>query len=230
MAAMWNKPRSSSDPRTRNPLGQLYAMLTWSPKFSCSIRAIDDDHEGLFRVVEALNEHTAGDGSQERLAASINALVLYVRDHFDREERLMASARYPDLAAHKQEHERFTRLVLDLQAIHADNPGQVDIGKVTAFLVEWLTRHILGSDMKYVPYLRGEKEAPPSEDEFGPVEAAVESLSVAVPPGKADAVREFASLLVTGGQLADALEAAVHQGVEVERRRSHNDAVELFCR
>ena len=144
-----------------------------------------------------------------------------------------ASERRPEraqLAAHKQEHERFTRLVLDLQAIHADNPGQVDIGKVTAFLVEWLTRHILGSDMKYVPYLKGEKETPLANVEDRPAETAMESLSVAVPPGKAEAVREFASLLVTGGQLADALEAAVHQGVRAERRRSHENAVELFCR
>lgn len=201
------------------------ASLSWSPRYSCAIGPIDDDHRGLFDLVETLDrQHREGRGAGE-LAATINALVLYAHEHFEREERLMASARVPDIAAHLAEHRRFTRLVRGLQALHAEAPERVDVGKVVDFLADWLSGHILGADARYVPFLKGEAEADPEAEHAD----AAETVTLRLPAGRAASVRAFADVLDAGGEIAEALEGAVAEAARVGDRRLRADAETLFC-
>jgi hemerythrin-like metal-binding protein len=64
----------------------------------------------------------------------------------------MESHQYPDLTNHKAEHDRFTKTVLDFQSkFHANEIGLTI--EVMDFLKDWLSKHILGVDKKYAPFL-----------------------------------------------------------------------------
>jgi hemerythrin-like metal-binding protein len=49
--------------------------------------------------------------SKDALVRILDNLVAYTKGHFTSEELLLQTSGYPDLAAHKAEHERFTAQV-----------------------------------------------------------------------------------------------------------------------
>jgi hemerythrin-like metal-binding protein len=72
------------------------------------------------------------------------------------EEAAMERARYPELAAHRQEHAQFVEYVSGIQeAIKVAE--LVSAISLLEFLRDWLFNHILGTDRLYVPFLAGSK-------------------------------------------------------------------------
>ena len=56
---------------------------------------------------------------------------------------------------HKAEHERFTNAVLDFQSKFRRNEIGLTIDAME-FLKDWLSKHILGSDQRYAPFLNAQ--------------------------------------------------------------------------
>jgi hemerythrin len=78
--------------------------------------------------------------------------------HFAYEERLMEEADYPELAAHKAEHEDLTLRVRGFQKDFDE--GRIATGiTLLQFLKEWSQKHIMESDHKYAPYLKAKAVA-----------------------------------------------------------------------
>jgi hemerythrin-like metal-binding protein len=81
------------------------------------------------------------------------ALIDSTTTQFTYEEELLARAGYPDSAVHKKEH---ADLIKHIQVIRRDDetdgPRAVTI-PVMSFFANWVTSHILGTDMLYRPYL-----------------------------------------------------------------------------
>jgi hemerythrin len=208
--------------------------LEWSEKFATGIRAIDNDHRGLFEEFRILSEQLARASGPGDAAPVIASLKLYVSEHFEREEMFMENAHYPDLEAHRHEHRKAAGLIDELDHIYKSDPDSVDGGKVAEFLGNWLAGHILGSDMKYVPCLVGEAKGPaptsagtdaePSE----PIEAT--ELQLRLTPDKVEAVRHFADILEGGGKAATALLEAVEQITAKRSNATHASARKLFCK
>jgi hemerythrin len=209
--------------------------LEWSEKFATGIRAIDNDHRGLFEEFRILSEQLANAAGPGDAAPVIASLKLYVSEHFDREEMFMENAHYPDIEAHKQEHRRAASLIDELDHIYRADPGSVDGSKVAEFLGKWLAGHILGSDMKYVPFLIGEAKGPSPETSGAataepqvPIDTT--ELQLHLPPEKVETVRHFAEILADGGKAATALVEAVEQISAKRLRATHESARKLFCR
>jgi hemerythrin len=95
-------------------------------------------------------------GAQDREVVGfvLKELQQYVVYHFKAEESLMKMYNYPNMNAHKQEHEgaikRVNKLVLDYER----GLQTVDI-ELLKFLSDWIQNHILQIDRKYIPYVRG---------------------------------------------------------------------------
>ena len=208
--------------------------LEWSEKFATGIRAIDNDHRGLFEEFRILSEQLARASGPGDAAAVIASLKLYVSEHFTREEMFMENAHYPDLEAHRLEHRKAAGLIDELDQIYNADPDSVDGGKVAEFLGNWLAGHILGSDMKYVPYLVGEAKAPATASAGSnaetpePIEAT--ELELRLAPDKVEAVRHFAEILEAGGKAATALIEAVEQITAKRSNAMHASARKLFCK
>ncbi len=83
---------------------------------------------------------------------ALNELVDYTKYHFEREEKMMEEAGYPDLAAHKEIHQTMIAKVEEFQEEY-QRTGHEALEGVATFLSEWLINHINGIDKKYGPYV-----------------------------------------------------------------------------
>jgi hemerythrin len=123
------------------------AVFEWDSSIALGISVIDEQHKALFGWINNLNEAIeSGDGSAAA-GEVIWKLITYVTEHFTEEELLMLSCNYPDLSAHRKEHDLFVERLREIQV--NINDGH-EMGKnVLDFLGEWLVCHIKGTDQGY---------------------------------------------------------------------------------
>ncbi|PKA12914.1 hemerythrin [Leptospira meyeri] len=142
-------------------------MVTqWDSKYETNISEIDSQHKKLFRLIN--NIETVYDENKEHLSGkskilvdAVSELEDYTLSHFLIEERVMELNQYPELEAHKKQHDRFTDKILELKnrlttGNLLSNDEELDqfFGDLLKFLRAWLTNHILQEDMDYKPYIR----------------------------------------------------------------------------
>jgi hemerythrin len=133
-------------------------MFEWKPEYSVQLPEIDAQHRRLFALAAEL--HTAMSQGQGKtvLEKALAQLADYTKAHFAAEERLMRKYEYPLAHAHKLQHDQLTAQVLDLQQRFCNGEGVVTVD-LMLFLQDWLSTHILGSDMKYSPFIRAKTAA-----------------------------------------------------------------------
>lgn len=201
------------------------AKITWSDKYSCGIRPIDDDHKSLFEVVARLEKQLAQDPHSENITATIDSLILYASEHFEREERFMRRAHFPDYRPHKSEHDKFKHLVLALRTLFADDPSQIDPTRVLDYLVSWLQEHILKVDMAFIPYVNGTVEAAEGEldETLEPIEITIQCT-----PDKVHSIELFAELISGDHKEAQLLEEAAQKFSLSHQAKSLIQARDLF--
>jgi len=167
-------------------------QMLWQESFATGVRVIDDDHKMLFSIVNNLisevNAETPADPRQ--VESLFEALVKYVDSHFAREEQFLEQFGYPKLDAHRDSHDGLRRQLGAICIDYQNAPDNIDLEKVCTFLMSWLAEHILKSDMDYVPYLKGDKNA----KETG-LRAVSQQVTVSVPAGTGNLIHELAHQL-----------------------------------
>ena len=131
------------------------ALLTWNESFSVGVKSIDQQHLGLFGMVNELHDAMMKGQAQTAAGPLLDKLVRYTRDHFAYEERLMEAAKYPQLAGHRVHHSDLTHQVEEFVARYKRGDGTLNI-ELLRFLSNWLTRHIQQEDKGYRPWLAGQ--------------------------------------------------------------------------
>lgn len=125
--------------------------MEWSDRLATGVAEIDEQHQSMFQWFAEL-ESAAADQRVMMAAYALTRLNQYTRSHFSAEEKLMEMHRYPALEAHRAEHESFRRQLEELQMLATTQ----DISTATITLLrEWLVKHIMLSDMDYIPYTKG---------------------------------------------------------------------------
>jgi hemerythrin len=127
-------------------------IMTWTRELSVGVTALDDDHKKLVGMLNQLHDGmTAGHG-RATLGKIFDGLVDYTKTHFAREEQTLGEAEYPEVDAHKKQHDDLTMRVMDLQTRY--QKGELALTReVLNFLKDWLTYHIKGHDQKYGAHL-----------------------------------------------------------------------------
>ncbi len=163
--------------------------LTWQQAYSTGIRVIDDDHKMLFSIVNNLVSEVNGEstGDSRQIESLLEALVEYVDSHFAREELFLEQFGYPKLDEHRDRHDALRHQIDAISNDYQAAPDSIDLEKVCDFLINWLSQHILKSDMDYVPYLNGEKEG----KEPG-LRDTSQQVTVSVPMGTGRLIHELA--------------------------------------
>lgn len=121
------------------------AYLTWSDDLAVGNTFIDGDHQKLIDMVNRLHALMAEGKGKDVLGKVLHNLITYTREHFRREEDLMAKMRFPGLTEHKAEHEKLLIEVLELQKKFESGAATLSI-QVLHFLRDWLVNHIGKSD------------------------------------------------------------------------------------
>jgi len=129
------------------------------PRFDANylvgIAQIDHEHERLFAIAARTYDSLAASDEAGRamMRAAVAELIDYTATHFASEESLMAAAAYPELPAHRDQHQHLLARARDMEMrVEIEDPGvAVDL---THFLYRWLVEHIEASDRKFGAYLR----------------------------------------------------------------------------
>lgn len=150
------------------------SYMEWDGSIRIGHDLVDDDHRTLMACVNEVHDCAADD--QQTIRHVLSILETYTREHFDREEDLMESKRYPDLASHRKEHAILVRLFHQ----HRDEylAGTKDRESLLKFLKMWLIGHIKGCDSKFALHLKHlARQAGESGDQYGPIASGSGAVS-----------------------------------------------------
>jgi len=128
-------------------------IMSWTDAYSTGIAEVDQQHKKLIELINSLHDAMVKGQGKDVLGKILRELVDYCASHFAMEERMFDKHGYPDAADHKEKHQKMTSKVLALQAQFEQGKATMTID-VMDFLQQWLDKHILGTDKKYVPFLK----------------------------------------------------------------------------
>jgi hemerythrin len=123
-------------------------FIVWNDSLSVGVEQFDKEHKQLIYFINELNTALKIGSSAKTMENTLVQLVKYTEVHFNHEQDYMRLFDYPDFDGHLKEHE-------DLKGQVTDFYNKLQSGKTTfsltllTFLKEWLTNHIMGTDMKY---------------------------------------------------------------------------------
>jgi len=124
---------------------KILATLAWSDDLAVGNPMIDSDHRQLVALVSQLAQALGTSDAAADPGKALDELLTFTTAHFAREERLMQHIRYLDFASHKAQHDG---LLSDLKRLRRSiQHGEMALSEqASAFLCEWLLRHIRTSD------------------------------------------------------------------------------------
>ncbi len=123
-------------------------MISWSEKYSVNNFLIDAQHKKLVSIINRLHAAMKEGKAKNILEFILDDLIMYTKEHFRTEERMMMNANYPGLKEHSQEHEKLTEKVIDFQKLFIEGKALITMDLMN-FLKSWLINHIEGTDKKY---------------------------------------------------------------------------------
>lgn len=113
---------------------------------------IDDEHRGLFEIINKTHDLLMDeyrDDKYDLIKGLIKQLEEYADTHFEHEEEYMRRIDHPELKIQEEQHNHFRIKVSELEVVSLDGDGKQDevIDDILRYLVRWLYKHIIGSDM-----------------------------------------------------------------------------------
>ena len=133
-------------------LGGIYML--WNSNYEIGNAVVDSEHKEIFGMVDKLlaDDFT---GRPDKIKTTIDFLAGYVLRHFDHEEQLMDESNYPNKDTHVKQHRAFIKTVEALVQKIEGNLDSIDLSlEVNKVIVEWLARHVMGSDKALVDHYR----------------------------------------------------------------------------
>lgn len=135
-------------------------LLIWTDNLSVGIKAFDDDHKRMIRIINELHHEVVegkirGKVSPEEIEIQLHRLQNYTIYHCALEEKVLEVTGYPNLEAHKQEHAELIAKIADMSLRFRRSTNPADAEEIMNFAYEWLRDHIFTQDREYVEHLRG---------------------------------------------------------------------------
>ncbi|RTL57765.1 MAG: guanylate cyclase [Rhodocyclaceae bacterium] len=127
--------------------GESVREIGWRDEYSVLIGEFDAQHREMLTRIGDLSEQV-GRGD-DRAASTLEALVVFIRQHFDTEENLMGRYNYPFRDEHVRQHQTF------LQSLESFKREVAELGKdrlyllfrIQLLLVDWQINHTTKSDL-----------------------------------------------------------------------------------
>lgn len=112
------------------------------------IEQIDDEHRTLFALINEAAALPAEARTTDTVARILSRLSDYAATHFAHEEAYMSEHNDPELSLQQKEHAAFTAHIQSLvdQPLTEESASAM-LDEILPYLIRWLYRHILSSDM-----------------------------------------------------------------------------------
>lgn len=114
------------------------------------VEQIDEEHRGLFQMIREtrdLLDNEYIDDKYDKICMMLDRLGEYAEEHFRHEEEYMAEIHHPELELQKQQHLEFCEKIDEMDATVGGHDQQEFLDELLQYLVRWLYRHIIGSDL-----------------------------------------------------------------------------------
>ena len=116
------------------------------------VEMIDNEHRELFRMINEIKElleNEVMNDKYDRIREMLEKLKQYADTHFRHEEEYMKSIRHPELELQKEQHAAFREKIdeADIAMPSEESEQAVFLQDLLKYLVTWLYRHIIGSDL-----------------------------------------------------------------------------------
>jgi len=126
--------------------------LEWNESYSVGMKACDDEHKILFSLINSLHAGIEEKRDRQALEEVLAGLVAYVKVHFNSEETIMLKYGYPGYRKHKDEHDLFAFKTGYFHYLIQEGKAVLSV-EVLRFMVEWLEKHLNGTDKLCTPFL-----------------------------------------------------------------------------
>ena len=127
-------------------------MFEWKDEYGVNVPEIDKQHRELFRIGRKIAELVMledDDDHFDEIMTILAELKDYTMYHFRFEENLMGKYGYSDIDRHKIEHLFLTRKIEKFESQDIDERQSEAINELVRFISDWISGHILKTDMKY---------------------------------------------------------------------------------
>ncbi len=133
---------------------EIGGFVQWDDSLLTGHSMVDDDHRRLFGYIDQLHDAMVKGAGAEMVAEVVARLADYTREHFGREEKMMALGGYAEREAHLAAHREFIDRVEDFRRRVDQRSGTVTI-EILTFLRDWLLDHIAKVDKHFVAVVNG---------------------------------------------------------------------------
>jgi len=124
----------------------------WQAWLDLNIPSIDKEHRNLFDLMGQLSEEISLNKGKEALGPILKTMREYSQYHFNHEEKLFATHKYPDQQEHLLAHQNYVAKVKEFEFLY-DSGEFVDPTLVLLFLKNWWMNHILKEDQAYSSFM-----------------------------------------------------------------------------
>ena len=126
--------------------------LTWNHARTIGVRAMDDQHGILMDTLNELRLALVRGLARETFHETLGRFLLFSRQHFESEERLLQRFGYPGIERHREHHARLLEKVrASARRIQASEAPSLQ--PLLQLLLGWYQEHIETADRGYGPWL-----------------------------------------------------------------------------
>lgn len=136
----------------------MATYFEWKDEYELGLEEVDRQHRKLLsigRKLMTLIRTTDVLKNSGEVILILDELRNYTLVHFSKEEGFMENNHYPDLISHAMEHEFLRRKLKQIDKL--GQPNQETIIKLVSFVSDWISQHILVTDMKFRNYIQQSK-------------------------------------------------------------------------
>lgn len=128
-------------------------LFEWTPAIAVGINTIDEQHKKLISLINDVSNAMKARKAAEVIGNVLVELSDYTVYHFGNEERAFEKYNYSDKAAHMAAHKVYVDKINEL--VERNKKGELGLSiSVLDFLMDWITNHIMKTDMQYVPFFK----------------------------------------------------------------------------
>ena len=129
--------------------------MVWSEQHETGNAQVDKEHKEIFAMVQKVIDAMFSNDGTLPMQSTLDYLANYTVEHFKHEEHLMKESNYPDLDTHKKLHDDFVAEVLALRdRVLSETDGNKNIADIHKVVVDWLMKHVMGSDKLMADHYR----------------------------------------------------------------------------
>lgn len=132
------------------------SLMAWNDSFATHVGDVDAHHKKLIDFINNIYRGIMLEKGKEVVDKTLDELVDFTVMHFGYEESLFDKYGYEDSVSHKAKHKALLAQVGDYVGKY--KAGENVSHELLSFLKNWLMKHIMGVDQKYVGFLKSKME------------------------------------------------------------------------